>query len=343
MQNIISVKTINRPLSEDLNLAKRLASKYNDVFRMIDFCIKYGEDPEKYIRMLDLPTAKKIDVYDAYIKSLDVTEKRLSKVKSLMSVLKVLLPNDISKVDMNKLDSVKEILQKMPKRSSSKYRKMDIRDVVKIVGKEDERMSVETLNDHLKATNALMKFAYERDVVSKPYSVGMVKKKVSGREERKAIPVDEIKKVIKTTTMPELRSAYTLLYLTGLRPSEAHKCKISVVDGIKCFDLTGKDLELKTKSSYRLIPVHKLIVNPERLLEDFRKHSTQYIRRKFKVLEGTLYSLRHSFATELASKGVEPHIISELLGHSHKDMTLGRYVKGMPVSMLKDAVDKLVI
>lgn len=59
------------------------------------------------------------------------------------------------------------------------------------------------------------------------------------------------------------------------------------------------------------------------------------------IKEGTLYSLRHSFATEMASKGIEPHIIAELLGHAHNGMTLGRYVKGFPIKLLSEAINRL--
>ena len=69
--------------------------------------------------------------------------------------------------------------------------------------------------------------------------------------------------------------------------------------------------------------------------------NSQYIGRQFKVSEGTLYRLRHSFATHLAAKGIEPYIISELLGHSHDGMTLSRYVKGFPFKSLREAIDKL--
>ena len=55
----------------------------------------------------------------------------------------------------------------------------------------------------------------------------------------------------------------------------------------------------------------------------------------------TLYSLRHTFATELAFRAIETTIISELLGHSHNGMTMGRYVKGLPIKLLSEAINKL--
>ena len=113
------------------------------------------------------------------------------------------------------------------------------------------------------------------------------------------------------------------------------------MEGVQCFDLRDKTLQLKSRASHRLIPVHHSIEEPEQLLESFGSMSSQYMNRQFDVPEGTLYSLRHSFATELAGNDTEPYIISELLGHSHQGMTLGRYVKGFPVKVLKEAVDKL--
>ena len=55
----------------------------------------------------------------------------------------------------------------------------------------------------------------------------------------------------------------------------------------------------------------------------------------------SLYSLRHTFATTLIAKGVQPEVVSELMGHAHSTMTMNRYVKGYPVSTLKKAIDKL--
>jgi len=191
--------------------------------------------------------------------------------------------------------------------------------------------------------NSLLKFACERDYISKQYKVTMMKKSTGAREERQALSIGSIKALLEATTEAKLQSAYTLLYLTGMRVSEAYKCKITVVDGVKCFDLTDKSIALKSNSSYRLIPVHSSMDHPEQILSDTRSMDKEFIGKKCsaKLAEGTLYSLRHSFATEMATGGVEPYIISELLGHTHDGMTLGRYVKGFSVKKLKEAVDLL--
>ena len=343
IQSRCSIKVIHRPLSTDKKLAYKLVTRYNHLFDMIDFGIKLKQDITPLIEELNLLASPKqrINIYESYLQNQDTSDKRLSKIQRILSVLKVLLPANISTVNMNTLDTIKHTLSTMPKRSTNKYRTMEIKEVVRIKAKPSERMSTETLNDHLKILNSLIKYCYERDLIAKPYSVTMAKKTTSSRNERVALTPDTVKQAITTSKTTELSNAFTLLYLTGLRPSEVSKCKITTIDGIQCFDLTDTSINLKSTSSHRLIPVHRSIKEPEKLLEDFSSMSTQYISRQFKVEKGTLYSLRHSFATELASHGVEPHIISELLGHSHSGMTMGRYVKGLPVQMLKNTIDIL--
>jgi integrase len=343
IHHLATVKVIFRPLSTNRKLAIQLLKQYDNKFDLIDFGIKLKQDITPLMKELNLLASPKqrINIYESYLQSQDTSDKRLSKIQRILSVLKVLLPANISTVNMNTLDTIKHTLSTMPKRSTNKYRTMEIKEVVRIKAKPSERMSTETLNDHLKILNSLIKYCYERDLITKPYSVTMAKKTTSSRNERVALTPDTVKQVISSAKTTELSNAFTLLYLTGLRPSEVSKCKITTIDGIQCFDLTDTSINLKSTSSHRLIPVHRSIKEPEKLLEDFNSMSTQYISRQFKVEKGTLYSLRHSFATELASKGVEPHIISELLGHSHSGMTMGRYVKGLPVQMLKNTIDIL--
>ena len=342
LHEVSTVKVIYRALSTERGLALKVAAQYSNMFNMMDLARKLKQSVTPYVEELNLLQKEKaVDIYTLYQQSQDVSDKRMTKIKRLLEVIKVLLPNDVSKLNMSTLDAIKSTLSGMPRRNVQKYKVMSLGKVVKVVASIDDRLSTETLNDHLKILNSLVKFAYERDYLAKPYAVSMAKKTSSSREEREALSVSTIMRVIAASKTVELGHSYTLLYLSGLRPSEVYKCKITTVDGVKCFDLTDKSLELKSKSSYRLIPVHSSIDNPEELLESYRSMSSQYINRQFKVEEGTLYSLRHTFATELAASGTEPHIISELLGHTHSGMTLGRYVKGFPVQKLKDAIDTL--
>lgn len=130
-----------------------------------------------------------------------------------------------------------------------------------------------------------------------------------------------------------------------MRLSEAYKCSISSVDGILCFDLRHTTEALKNTNSYRLIPVHSAIQDPEQSLKAINSLNPSYLSRQAsKSLGGgkkTLYSLRHSFATVLASKGVQVGIVSELMGHSHKSITLNRYTKGYPIEVLYKEINKL--
>ncbi len=63
------------------------------------------------------------------------------------------------------------------------------------------------------------------------------------------------------TTLDDRKYIYYALAYSGLRPSELWKCKISTSkDNIIYFDLTDKDLQLKTMSSYRVIPLHNKLL-----------------------------------------------------------------------------------
>jgi len=341
LAELSTVKVIYRPLSTDMKLARQLTKHYDNLFNMLDLGIKLKQDITHLMAELNLPTVIKVDIYQSYLKNQDVSITRIAKIKRLLSVIRVLLPKDLQRLNMNILDVVRNQIIRMPKRNIQKYKLIKVKDLVKMNIPANHRLAVETANDHLKTLNSLLKFAYERDIIPMPYVVSMAKKTTNTRDERKSLPVDTIKQAVDRAKTAKLSSSFTLLYLTGLRPSEVYKCKVTVVNGIKCFDLTNKSLQLKTKGSHRLIPVHYSIIDPEKMLEDYRSMSSQYISRQFKVEEGTLYSLRHSFATHLAAKGIEPYIISELLGHTHKDMTMGRYVKGLPIKLLSDSINRL--
>jgi integrase len=276
---------------------------------------------------------------------MNVSDTRIAKIKSLLGILKVMLPDDLNKLNMRILDGIKDKLQKLPKMNIQKYKVMPIIELLKVDIPSESRQSINTVNDYIKMLNALLKFAYEREAINRQYTVSLIKKTTSSREERHALDTNDLH-LLMNSSNEKLRPMYKLLYYSGMRLSEIYKCNITNVDGIKCFDLTDSNTILKTKSSYRLIPVHECIKdNVDALLELAQSIRAGYASKTtskiFNTKGKTLYSIRHSFATEMASKGVEAVVMSELLGHAHKDMTMGRYVKGFPVQILKQAVDVL--
>lgn len=345
LQHLSSIKVIYRPLSTDKDLAETIATKYNHLFNMVKVGLKLKTDVGEYLTQLDLINLPTTDIYQQYLNSQEVGEDRLKKITRILKTIRELLPKDLSKTDMNILDSVRTNIINLPRRNLSKYKNINIIKLTEMVITDEDKISVAAAKDYLSILNSFLQYLHEREILYKLYSVKLVKKQTDDRSERISLTRDTILRAVKGARTDKLAASYILLYLTGMRPSEAYKCKVSIVNGIKCFDLRDKSIQLKTKSSYRLIPVHKSITHPEQMLEDYCSMKPRMISRGFlkNVSEGTLYSLRHSFATHLAAKGIEPYIISELLGHTHNGMTMGRYVKGLPISILKDAIDTLYV
>lgn len=136
------------------------------------------------------------------------------------------------------------------------------------------------------------------------------------------------------------------------RLSELYKCKIVTEDGVKCFSLLDPKIKLKTNTSYRLIPIHSSLLddidNYSNYLKSVKsatlaRNTTDIIKaNNFKDKQKkSLYSLRHSIATQLIHREADSNIVSELLGHSHTSMTLSRYSKGYTVTQLKAVIELL--
>lgn len=117
----------------------------------------------------------------------------------------------------------------------------------------------------------------------------------------------------------------------------------------------------KTDSSQRAIPVPKAIgrlmktegkrmpedyfvatcsgrlMEPRRYYEKFK----QILRRCGITTDYTFHALRHTYATRCIESGIDPKVVSELLGHSSVTITLNRYVHPT-MEMKKRSVERLL-
>ena len=342
LKNYIKMTYYFRTLSKDLKLAEILTSNFNAIFDELLASSLLGFKPD--ISKLGINTiSNEASASKIFLTTIERSEEALKTTTMHMQILIYLLPKDVSDTTANDIDNITSILRKLPKRNIQKYKQLSIKEVTKINVPHEDKLAPRGVNAYLKTLKSFLYFCYKRNYIEKQFDVALVKSDVGSRSERTALDINVVKKLIISAKTVELQSAYRLLYLTGMRVSEAYKCKITVVDDVECFDLRDTNTKLKTKNSYRLIPVHESITDAEVMLQHLRSLNLEYIGKQCSSTldNGTLYSLRHSFATHLASQGVEPYLISELMGHKQETITLSRYVKGFPIAVLKQAVDSL--
>lgn len=144
---------------------------------------------------------------------------------------------------------------------------------------------------------------------------------------------------------------------TGLRIGELLALKFSDIDFPKaimnisktCHDSpNGRVIESpKTKSSNRIIPLPKPILNLikelksitkcEYLIADSNKpvpvrsyqRTFELVLKKLNIGHKGFHSLRHTFATRALECGMDVKTLSEILGHKNTSITLNRYVHSM--------------
>jgi len=355
LQPYYRTKTIYKSLSRHLSVAKSLSYELSveiaNAVAMVDLgltpTIKHQEPIKEHSQTTVNNTTQTSDksqfdfkeVSELYTKSLDVSERRLSELQKYISILNSLMSKNVTQTS---LDELRSKIKQLPKGNIQKYKKYSIDELLELDIPKDHLLSDKTRNEYLKVLNSILTFSYERDYLPKQFKVKTFTQKIDPREQRKALSKDTINKLISNAKSIKLAEAYKLLYLTGMRLSEAYKCSITTIDGIECFDLRDCG-SLKTASSKRLIPVHRDL-DPYQSLDAIRSLNKDYISKQAsKQLQnlGSLYSLRHSFATDLIKANVDPSIVSELMGHKHQTMTLNRYSKGFDISKLYEAINKL--
>lgn len=146
---------------------------------------------------------------------------------------------------------------------------------------------------------------------------------------------EEIKKLFSFITNPSHLAVFNLLYLTGMRISEAVNLTWEDVDFEEMIIKVRSKNDWHTKNyKERNIPIHpKLLPHLEHLksikkdnkVVPYKYPTVEHLFQKYSKKSGIKVSphlLRHSIATAMASKGVSLHAIKEILGHSDYSTTL---------------------
>lgn len=366
-----AIKVSRFYLSEYDKLCVALKINYNDKAIYKDLINRYFIDILKIANKEQKAHLNKevidydfvIDKFIAYLKSSkDSDDKNLKEVVVFFDELFRYIVKDLilKFVDIDDLNNLKQKLKSIPKRTIQPYKSMTIKELLNVSDVDKSNMiSTTTFKKYLKWIRRFYRFCYASRFIDVDIAsfLDSPKAELSAQMEREPFEVDEVKKsfnIIDEVIFDDnLKLVYKILAYTGMRISELSKGQLKQEENIFFIDLTEESCSLKTKSSHRKIPLHKDLI----LLDVHKKYNQlrglfrdEYISKKFREQvkphltnnpRKTLYSYRHTLATQLKYSEVNPIVISEILGHSHEGMTMGRYASRYPLEVLKEAIDKL--
>lgn len=249
-----------------------------------------------------------------------------------------------SEITSTHLNKIAHIIQRLPSRNHLDLKRIPTYELIAKTMKgeydNNKKLHIDTINKNIKRIRSLALFGFRTGLFTMTTAIATTKHQYSARDQRKALTYEEIEILLSATSNQEIRDFINILRYSGMRLGELNKYKIKIIDGVECFDLCDAE-SLKTMSSFRLIPKH-----PNLGIVKFT-YTLEHLSRQVKLLidknltdsdKKTTYSLRHTFASELITRGVSSDIVSELLGHKHIGMTLSRYAKGFSVEQLSEAI-----
>lgn len=155
---------------------------------------------------------------------------------------------------------------------------------------------------------------------------------------------DEFARIISFESNPQLRNLYELDFNTGLRLGEIINLEwMDINDEVTMLTVANKSNFTTKSKEERLIPLNekaRLVLQRQRMYSTqsdnyiftnnlCRKFELDYVSRSFKkcikAAEANnklhFHSIRHSFASNLAQKGVSLYVIKSLLGHASVSTT----------------------
>jgi len=277
-------------------------------------------------------------------------------------LMNVILPTldgnkDITKITIDDIEELKEFITTYPNTNILPYKRMSYDEIYDYDVPEEAYISPATQKKYLQITKQAFNYLSDVGCIEKDPTIRLSMPSDNGNS---WLPysIDEINDLFNIfETLDDRKYIYYTLAYTGMRPAEFWKCNISFENDIAYFDLTDKKLSLKTKTSYRKIPLHNKLLEMgiDKKLDDLQIQFKQYYISKYfnetilnnLTLENSdkkiMYSFRHTVATTLKRLDVISDKISELLGHSYLNTSITKevYQDKYSLKQLKEALDVL--
>lgn len=258
------------------------------------------------------------------------------------------LPTQVKEIKSSHLYILSQTIQKLPNRRIYKYRNMPIAKYVSLNITSDDYMLPDSVNKMIKRIRGFANYGKSTGLYSLVNTIPTVKVPDT---DGKRIPLSiQDYQTLSKVLNPKAMLLFNVIYFSGLRPSEIHKATIDTITGVTTFNLTEPTSTLKTKASYRYVPVHKTLLP---YLDEIKALTYPNIRAQSQVIAKTirkvlpdpkgksLYSARHSVVTNLINNGVPPERVSSIVGHSFSTTTMGVYFQGYQLSQLLEDINTL--
>jgi integrase len=226
----------------------------------------------------------------------------------------------------------------------------------------EEGATVQTVNRVLRTMKAVLFFALERELIER--NVMQRFRPFEGEKSeriRDAFSESEVRAIL-LAARPAERALIGLLCFTGLRPGEAYALDWSAVDleagqlaVVRSWDHRGqKFVEPKTRAGSRVVPLSGWLVSELRDHKDrgegaglvfgnrngkplnpsnVRRDIWAPLKKRAKVRELDLYSLRHTFASLGRTAGESAFNVARMMGHSRSTLVDQVYAHSMQSGM----------
>lgn len=266
-------------------------------------------------------------------------------------------------------------------KTSSKYKDRPFKEILKIQEKQkDKTLSTSTVNKYLGVATDLFTYAVKNNhIQANPASGSMIKQKKRVDELRDVFTKDDLKKLFHSKEYTEDRHKHPHNYwlpilglYTGCRLEELCQlyCEdIKEVQGVWVLDINEATPDKSIKmGEKRLVPLHPLItkelnftgfvmgIGQGRVFPELKRINNRYghsVSRWFSKYRDrcgieaekkskVFHSFRHTFIDTLKQSLISDNLIAEIVGHSIKGETMGRYGKRFkPKVLYENAILKL--